>query len=383
MSAPRKNGLLSSCEPCRKSKLRCDHATPCGRCRRKRKPAQCVYHPAPMTKILPPDRVCPPEKVHESVLPNTRDASSTSPRLSWAGNCSARSHGSSTEGPLRARFIADWNKKTASCPGTGVLGPTSYSAVYDESEDVIKSSSPTAASAFHHSSQSLRKNLTTVDDGQIQLGAELLLFLYEDFTLYERMAISKYYHCEGYVFAPPYLRLLFASVRHMINAAINDRSDPLPDLFKLSKSIFENCSKPIYVDAHMTPQDYFISMPNRWEVIGVIFSVIGSSSCLLPASDIMSLHPNGSHVDRKGLSLVSVAAGDKCLRFCDDAGVISEPLSWALLAHCSLLTHVYGDHGNSPPAYKESPGITLYPYFFVYTSHMIIVCRLPSLESSR
>ncbi|GAM37299.1 C6 transcription factor [Talaromyces pinophilus] len=269
-----------------------------------------------------------------------RRNNSCSSKSNSQGNGSSKHAGS--EGPLRDRFIADWSKRAASSPGTGVLGPTSYSAVYDESEDVIRS--PAVPTSFRDSSKSLSRNQTLVDDADIQVGAELLLFLYEDFTLYERMSISKFSHCEAYVFAPPLLRLLFASVRQMLNNAIRDESDPLPDLTELSKRIFENCSKTIYVDAHMTPQNYFISMPNRWEIIGVIFSIIGASSFLLPASDMITLHPNAANVDRHGLSLVCISAGEKCIKFCDNAGVMSEPLSWSLLAHASLLTYIYGDH---------------------------------------
>lgn len=40
-----------TCPQCRKGKLRCDHNSPvCGRCARRNKPDQCVYHPAPLTK---------------------------------------------------------------------------------------------------------------------------------------------------------------------------------------------------------------------------------------------------------------------------------------------------------------------------------------------
>lgn len=52
----RRNGQLSACEPCRKSKLRCDHGRPvCGRCvRRRLSEQQCLYHPAPMARRLTP-----------------------------------------------------------------------------------------------------------------------------------------------------------------------------------------------------------------------------------------------------------------------------------------------------------------------------------------
>jgi hypothetical protein len=48
----RRNGKLFACEPCRKHKIRCDHALPaCGRCRRRKLEAECNYHPAPLTRV--------------------------------------------------------------------------------------------------------------------------------------------------------------------------------------------------------------------------------------------------------------------------------------------------------------------------------------------
>jgi Fungal Zn(2)-Cys(6) binuclear cluster domain len=47
----RKNGAFASCEPCRKSKVRCDHAQPvCERCRRRGQHLSCTYHLAPLTR---------------------------------------------------------------------------------------------------------------------------------------------------------------------------------------------------------------------------------------------------------------------------------------------------------------------------------------------
>jgi hypothetical protein len=51
MERKRRNRQLSSCEPCRKSKLRCDHTWPiCNRCIRHGRTDKCFYHPAPVTK---------------------------------------------------------------------------------------------------------------------------------------------------------------------------------------------------------------------------------------------------------------------------------------------------------------------------------------------
>lgn len=47
----RRNGKASSCEPCRLSKVRCDHRRPiCSRCYTKGRQAQCIYHPAPLSR---------------------------------------------------------------------------------------------------------------------------------------------------------------------------------------------------------------------------------------------------------------------------------------------------------------------------------------------
>ncbi|OKL61878.1 hypothetical protein UA08_02272 [Talaromyces atroroseus] len=55
MAVPRRrqNGVPQACEPCRKSKVRCDHESPrCSRCTMRN--LNCVYHPAPMTKRRSP-----------------------------------------------------------------------------------------------------------------------------------------------------------------------------------------------------------------------------------------------------------------------------------------------------------------------------------------
>ncbi|KAL2865380.1 uncharacterized protein BJX67DRAFT_389390 [Aspergillus lucknowensis] len=47
----RRNGKPTSCEPCRISKVRCNHATPvCARCQARGMSQRCFYHPSPMTR---------------------------------------------------------------------------------------------------------------------------------------------------------------------------------------------------------------------------------------------------------------------------------------------------------------------------------------------
>jgi hypothetical protein len=49
----RRNGLTSTCEPCRKAKVRCDTSPPgalCFRCRKLKTPDQCIFLEATMTR---------------------------------------------------------------------------------------------------------------------------------------------------------------------------------------------------------------------------------------------------------------------------------------------------------------------------------------------
>ncbi|KAF2159310.1 hypothetical protein M409DRAFT_30187 [Zasmidium cellare ATCC 36951] len=51
MNTRRRNGKVAACEPCRKSKSRCDHVQDvCGPCTRRGIQTQCYYHPSPLTR---------------------------------------------------------------------------------------------------------------------------------------------------------------------------------------------------------------------------------------------------------------------------------------------------------------------------------------------
>lgn len=49
--------------------------------------------------------------------------------------------------------------------------------------------------------------------------------------------------------------------------------------------------------------------------------------------------------DQRSLGILAATASDACLQFCDDSGVVHDPLGWLLYQHTHLLTVVYGDNG--------------------------------------
>jgi hypothetical protein len=218
--------------------------------------------------------------------------------------------------------------------------------------------------------QSLQHNRSAIiDNGQIQLGSELLLLLYDDIAFYEKMATASFDHCQGDLFAVPALRLIFSSIRKMLNEAISDKFNPLPDLVQLSNSIFAASTTQVEVVPNTTPEEYFSAMPNRWEIIGLMFSVIGSSACLLPRKDLITYSASASsRLDRKGLAAICVAAGEICLQFCETTGLITEQLCWVILEHTSLLTLIHGDYGKLNLSYKSARQIRPLPSVLIRES---------------
>jgi hypothetical protein len=251
-------------------------------------------------------------------------------------------HFGQAEEPPRNQLMVEWSNRNMPSPSTGVFGPTSYLAVLNESDNIVVARSDVAVF-----SRSLQQNRSaTIDDSQLKLGAELLLIMLDDLATYEFMATARFDHCHGDIFSAPVLHLLFSSVKKILKEAIRNPSRPLPDLIGLSKKMFEMSSEPLKVDSSMTPETYFTAMPHRWEVIGLLFAVIGSSACLLP-EHIIATYSSGFSLERKSLASVCLTASETCLRFCESTGVLSEQLCWSILEHTSLLTLLHGDYGKT------------------------------------
>lgn len=165
----RRNGKKPSCEPCRKSKLSCDHIRPiCGRCQRRRAPERCLYHPAPMTNGQKPN----PSSIKEN-QPVPQD--STSPRRPAS---SSLENGSKSASPLPEDRLT-----VASPPVSGFLGPTSYSAVYTEGQSDINIQDDKLSREVNVRGWQPSK-LPSWDSSEVKEGAEVLSLL-ADLSRYE------------------------------------------------------------------------------------------------------------------------------------------------------------------------------------------------------
>lgn len=301
MPTTRRNGQLWSCEPCRKSKLRCDHATPvCGRCIRRDRQHLCVYHPSPLTR----------EVIRGKRMRDPSPKEPTQPSIS----------------------SDDWSQRKVTTSAPGFLGHTSYSDAFRDSDSGLElegiSPSPSGFS---------------MDIERIQRGARALVPLKHLF-LYREMLTARNKIWKGWTLAWPITLLILSHTEEMWDSVQRDETDTTKQTLLLSRRLFEKQTQPIDLHSDTTCAEFASSIAGRWETIGLLFTLVGAASNAV-------LRDPGEKYDELGdaesIKVAAVAAGDLCLQFCQSAGIINDIVCSLLLHHTSLLTIVYGDGGKS------------------------------------
>ncbi|RAH75009.1 putative chromatin structure remodeling complex protein RSC3 [Aspergillus aculeatinus CBS 121060] len=324
MSAPRRNGQLSSCEPCRKSKLRCDHSTPtCKRCERRGKSDLCVYHPAPLTK----------PRQSGQILKATQKSTNPQPLL-CAKTISVTNLGSSASvSLLGAAQFPNVSKRHLS--GSGFLGPTSYSGSVFSNEVELELGIRA----------SLSKADTPLDPQRVNQGAQVLSLL-EHLDLYEKLIENRNKIIPGWFFGPPLLRPLIARLRASYRNATAGSDNKYARLMDLSRVLFKNSAAPIETKSSMSLSDYLSQSTLRWDMIGLVFAQAGSATFQVLQQELDNIFKEYPGTTKEGLCQMTDQATEACLQFCNYLGIISDPLSWTMIQHMIFLSSLHGscDH---------------------------------------
>ncbi|RAH86862.1 hypothetical protein BO86DRAFT_351993 [Aspergillus japonicus CBS 114.51] len=325
MSAPRRNGQLSSCEPCRKSKLRCDHSTPtCKRCERRGKSDLCVYHPAPLTK----------PRQSGQILKATQKTTNLQPLL-CAKTISVTSLGSSASvSLLGAAQFPNISKRHLS--GSGFLGPTSYSGSVFSNEVELELGGRAPFSQTD----------TPIDPQRVNQGAQVLSLI-EHLDLYEKLTENRNKIVPGWIFGPPFLMPLFAQLRASYRNATAGSDNKYARLLDLSRVLFKNSAVPIETKSSMSICDYLSQFTLRWDMIGLVFAVAGSATFQVPQQELDGIFKDSPGTTKEGLRQMTFQATEACLQFCNDLGIISDPLSWTMVQHTIFLSSLHGSCGKS------------------------------------
>ncbi|KAF2725002.1 hypothetical protein K431DRAFT_216362 [Polychaeton citri CBS 116435] len=298
----RRNGQLSSCESCRKSKMRCDHEKPsCGRCIRRGTSESCFYHPAPMTKL---------QKTQGDVTPSTsqeRASSSLSPRL-----------------------------QNGIDRGTGLVSMTSIALPLLRSDRAVSCLTRTGVST---PARRFAPNPHLIAEGE-----QIVQLLNHSFTalngIIKRWDVTEGGICAGGPAAgAAWHSIGLAYQRHLPTPASPDQ------LREFTLLLFDNTSKPLSFPSN--PEGGKLTQVLcdgiRWETVGLFFVIVGMAVSSVENSDRFFSDTGHTSSDRKTIVRQMLDTSLACERFCDRLSQVND-LTVILLSNATILaTWSHGD----------------------------------------
>ncbi|KAF2265082.1 hypothetical protein CC78DRAFT_211996 [Lojkania enalia] len=354
----RRNGKLQACEPCRKGKLRCDHMMPtCGRCARRARHNQCIYHPAPLTKAsnIPatealelnssPSIASPSRPVDDTLstieFPPFEDVN-TPTRAQRVNSLPAQTQDSSKYGNgfpdnLR-RPLPDNQLRGDSISFLQTAAFVSHTAILTENEVSI---GILPSSATQES---------VVPQSHIDKGAIVLAHL-SGLPLFEKYIEKWFSLTRGVILIEPIVKIWSQglwSIWHNILEA--QKADGLR---QMSAKIWSNTTKPLdrLLNRNTTPREFFARTTGedlRWEVIGIIFTLVGMLAQTLQDGDPIFCSQEDPPVNRNALALEAYNAAECCVNFCTDFDIMNDIFLWLLYEYTVVYNslHAKGSYCN-------------------------------------
>ena len=351
----RRNGKPQSCEPCRKGKAACGHELPtCNRCAKRGITSQCVYHPAPLTRL--PSLPSPGDGAR--IQKRTAAGARTSPSLanSWASNTVSN-----------LLFLVNQQAEGTSdveISSSEFLGPTSFSAVFKDNQASIGEDLLGANNDDDMSPDPSGDQEQWWKAERLSLGIGILKH-FPDRQLCARLLTRHVHYCDVELHIPSMKYCLESIWSTYGNFLAEPRS---PDVLStLVQTLLRNGLKPV-PHCRSTGEwlESFTGQNLRWEILGTFFAVFGLAVMTMPdwgsrATPSDSLKPwinvNGLDEDRRKYAHKMSECTEACLILCDDSGAVNEFVIW-LMHHIHTLNSYYsGDASVSPFAYQVQPDI--------------------------
>ena len=253
----RLNGRPQACDPCRSRKVACDHAQPvCNRCRKRRQAAACIYTTT--------DQGLTRQRKGAPVRPAA--VTTVSPSVSASAGSA---HLGSPDGQS--------SSTTQAASGSGYLGFTSYSAVFEETRNSL--------SLLHGSDVQLPR-LRDGDNGTPGGGGggyhpERLSPTLREMSLFVLRNLPEDYWGGVPFRSPPlhtqvWVRLAATRILQSLGSirrSSQRRNMSDSDLEAMAQVVSRNTSRP-FID-HLDPEEWMgqFTGPNlRWESLGLLFT---------------------------------------------------------------------------------------------------------------
>ncbi|KAL4962719.1 putative chromatin structure remodeling complex protein RSC3 [Aspergillus stella-maris] len=331
MATPRRNGRLPSCEPCRKSKLRCDHQSPiCGRCLRNGRTERCVYHPAPLTQ--PRTR---PLRIPSRRPKKQRPDNQVVFRLDGKVISPVDKRGTLVDQQVVRSMSTE--EQTLQSGHLDLLSPKSTFREYEGLSQVGEPPCLPLDAAPGDRSQG------RYGPDRVHLGSQLLSHL-RYIHCYQEIIEVKNKISPGWFLGPPLSRALCESIKRMYDSAVRGSNDSLGPLTNLSHRIFGNTSEPIETLAELGVIEYFDMIAARWETVGLLFALLGTALFYIADNNPIFTHRNPSGIRKDELSRLCTAICGICCQFCSAAGTTTDAFCWFTTQHLVLLTAIFGDN---------------------------------------
>ncbi|KAL6239856.1 hypothetical protein BDW75DRAFT_226903 [Aspergillus navahoensis] len=324
MTSLHRNGQFSSCEPCRKAKLRCDHQSPvCGRCLSNGHSGRCFYHPAPLTQ----PRARPSRLTDTSLRPRRQRR----PGNQLVFRLDPRMSSTPIE---EGKILCDQTEREKRTLRPGFLGLVSPQDIFSEYAATLAVADPGCSSTATAT--------TTASQDQILRGAQILSHL-QKIRWFQEVIDLKNKTSPGWFLGPPLTQALCNSMEKMYDAAVRGSEDTHASLIGLSRQIFSNTSDEIRIHAAMDMYEYLDSITARWETVGFVFALLGTALFHTADDDPIFTHRNPWKLAKDQLRSMSTTVGELCCQFCNSAGKTSDPYCWLMTRYVVLLTEMFGD----------------------------------------
>ncbi|KAB8202708.1 hypothetical protein BDV34DRAFT_146563 [Aspergillus parasiticus] len=293
----RRNGKRGSCEPCRKSKIKCDHEFPiCRRCQYRGMTTNCIYHPAPMTR---------PE---------------------------SRRHRRHHDPQRLSQLIAS---------PTARLG--NRDSITEDIQVYQGGSVPQASGIYEANSPSCSPTILDICNTDIQQGSTLLKRL-NNISALTKLA-ERYIRSQSHMIPVP----AFLAQTTIASLEEDPSIEKMSTRDQLARSILitGNTCRELELDVYTSPNTFckmFTGPALRWEALGLLFTWAALALLNSPADDSLAAKLIAAHETNKAGSVSAmVHCSNLCISLCKEYAPASEVLLWLLHESLALTLQFYGD----------------------------------------
>lgn len=230
---------LVACDPCRFSKLACDHSRPvCSRCLERDEAANCTYRDRPFKR--------------RKIVDDGHSASPSATGISLSIP------------PLTSRNY----------PNAGYLGPSSHNAIFASFDEGGE-----AGYRIRGPSEALQYQAgICVDDNHVQHGARLIQQIHDtlQIELCQRLVQARMRQGVTLALAGTFIEDCVHTAGDVLNRTSSGESEML-----VSRRLFASSCRSLELDENATVEDFqakFCGEHARWETLGLFFTAVGKAT---------------------------------------------------------------------------------------------------------